>query len=417
MQPVRSRTRKILLFGTIVLIASIIVVTVTYHIAVPATSPATPIAKRTITGGTTAVPTAITPPSSPNVSPTPTLLPAPNPATVLGVDSNPGHYFDGPGWSIDWIRLGYPSCGFGNLMGSYLQTVIHNYHDLHLHVLLINCQPAQSGPRLFNEQQFTDLAQSGADAIQCGNEEMKQNALTAYVNPSDFARFYDLCERAVHAVQPNTPVLLGAVDPQYVGGDNAGLYNQVNYLNQMQAAMNTQVHPGGNWSWRAQILGLIDSWHNGYPTQYVNNLYNLFAFWAQQFNVDLNSGALGKHIWVVEGTGCFKGCGIDQYSSYQVAVSHVLTLITDAQTTTRYKVPFFYFSDRDFIQSGQYWPIGILYPNGSPKPIRQDLPLGARTLILTCAGTQISVPDQGQLLARLYQGCSLPTNYLSVLTS
>jgi hypothetical protein len=185
----------------------------------------------------------------------------------------------------------------------------------------------------------------------------------------------------------------------------------------MQAVMNSQVHPGGNWSWRSQTLGMIDSWHNGYPSQAVNNLYGLFVFWAQQFNVDLNSGALGKHIWVVEGTGCFKGCGINEYDPYQVAVSHILTLISDVQTTKQYGVPFFFFSNKDFIQSGVYWPIGIMDVNGHDKPIRQDLSMGARTLAMNCSHGQVNVVGQEQLLSRMYQGCSLPGNYLGVLTS
>ena len=412
---------KYTLRASIVLLISILVVTVAYRLAAPQ-APHTPPKKQLSVTAITSKPTltpVITPTSIPptqtpvGVTPTPTLLPAPNPADVLGIDSNPGQYFAG----VNWIRLGYPTCGFGYLSGVHLHQTMINYHNLGLHVLLIVCQPASSGPSLFNPQLFADIAQSGADAIQCGNEEMKQNALTTYVSPSNFARFFDMCTRAVHAMQPNTPVILGALDPQVVSGGSGGVYYQLGYLNQMQDAMNTQVHPGGNWSWRSQIVGLIDSWHNGYPSQYVNNLYDLFAFWAQQFGVSLNNGDLGKHMWVVEGTGCFKGCGIDQYSSYQVAVSHIMTLISDVQTTMRYRVPFFYFSDRDFIQSGEYWPIGIRDNWGHDKPVRQDLGMGARVLNMQCANGQFSVVNQEQLLAKLYAGCSLPANYLGILTS
>ena len=91
--------------------------------------------------------------------------------------------------------------------------------------------------------------------------------------------------------------------------------------------------------------------------------------------------------------------------------------MSDAQTTTRYKVPFFFFSDRDFIQSGVYWPIGILDRLGHPKPIRQDLAMGARVLNMQCSNGQFSVVNQEQLLAKLYQNCSLPSNYLGILTS
>lgn len=369
MLPRNTKRRRLLLLASLVLVISIVVVTITYHFATPQAQTDPPnkqLSTTVVTSSPTAVRTTASTPVQTQVgaTPTPALLSAPNPANVLGIDLNPGQYFAG----INWIRLGYPSCGFGDLNGAHLHTTMQNYHNLGLRVLLIVCQPGKSGPRLFDPQLFADIAQSGADAIQCGNEEMKQNALTNYVTPSDFARFFDMCTRSVHAVQPNTPIILGALDPQVVGGDNGGLYYQVSYLNQMQSAMNTQVHPGGTWSWRAQIVGLIDSWHNGYPSQYVNNLYALFAFWAQQFGVNLNNGDLGKHLWVVEGTGCFKGCGINQYSQYQVAVSHILTLISDAQTTTRYKVPYFFFSDRDFVQSGEYWPIGILDRLGIPSP-------------------------------------------------
>lgn len=412
MLPRNSLVRRFILLGALVLVVSLVVVTIAYHLAVP--SRQTSASKNQLSA--TVVPSSPTsaPTQTPIASsPTPTPLPPVNPASVLGIDSSPGQYFAG----IDWIRLNYPTCGFGNLTGEQLRTTMFNYHNLGLHVLLIVCQPASSGPRLLDPQLFADIAQGGADAVQCGNEEMKQNAQTTYVAPADFARFFDMCVRAVHAVQPDIPVIMGALDPQVVGGDNSPLYYQLNYLNQVQTAMNTQVHPGGNWSWRAQTVGMIDSWHNGYPSQYINNLYALFAFWAQQFGVNLNNGDLGKHLWVVEGTGCFKGCGIDQYSSYQVAVSHILTLISDAQTTMRYKVPFFFFSDRDFQLDGVYWPIGLLDISGHPKPIRQDLAMGARVLNMSCSSGQVNVINQEQLLAKLYQGCSLPSNYLAILTS
>jgi hypothetical protein len=193
----------------------------------------------------------------------------------------------------------------------------------------------------------------------------------------------------------------------------------VAYLDAMQAAMNSAIHPGGHWSWRSQTLGLIDSWHNGYPDQFTNNLYGLFLFWAQQFNVDLNSGGLGKHIWVVEGTGCYFGCGIDASNPYQVAVSHILTLITDVQTTLRYHVPFFYFTSKDFYftAGAGIAPFGIEFANGHPKPLRQDLPMGARALTMSCSSGRVVVIDQVQLLGRLYAGCQLPGNYFSILTS
>jgi hypothetical protein len=180
--------------------------------------------------------------------------------------------------------------------------------------------------------------------------------------------------------------------------------------------MNTKVHPGGKWRWRSQILGLIDRWHNGYPNRYFNSLLGLFAFWAEQLHVHLTSHELGKHLWVIEGTGCFKGCGLDPNNKYQMAVSHILTLITDVQTAIRYRVPFFYFSDKDFNLEGILWPIGILNIHGNPKPLRQDLPMGARILTMTCGTHHIRIADQEQLLATMYLGCALPDNYYNILT-
>jgi hypothetical protein len=408
MQSPNRPKRKFLIAGVVVLVASVLVTTFAYRIARTGISQASPASTP---GPVTpaASPTRI---STPTFGTTPTVSPTANPAKILGIDSIPPQLVPG----LSWVRIGYPTCG-GGPSGSALKNTIQSLHAQGIHVLLTTCQAASSGPRLLNTQQLDDVAQSGADAVQCGNEEMKMNAFTTYVPPANFARYFDLCARAVHAVQPNVPVLLGALDPLVSGVDYQGLSNQVNYLNAMQTAMNTQVHPGGNWTWRSQRLGLIDSWHNGYPNQYVNNLYGLLVFWAQQFHVDLNSGELGKHIWVVEGTACFQGCGIDATSPYQVAVSHILTLITDVQTTMRYHVPFFYFKTQDFVLSGTLWPMGVFDLNGHPKPIRQDLPRGSRTLVMSCSGGQVRVSDQPNLLAKLYSGCTLPGNYSSILTS
>jgi hypothetical protein len=346
-----------------------------------------------------------------------TVLPVQSPSSVLGVDANnPADAYPG----VPWVRLGYTSCGSGNLQGTTLRNVIQQYHSQGIRVLLTYCQRGNNSG-LYNTAPLNDIAHANADAVQCGNEEMKQDVASVsflYIPPDRFARFYDMCERAVHAVRSNIPVLLGSLDPHVGGVDYQPLVDQANYLDQMQDAMNTTVHPGGNWDWHTQTLGLIDSWHNGYPDASVNSLYGLFQFWASQFQVDLNSGQLGQHLWVVEGTGCFTtGCGLDPNNAYQVAVSHTLTLVTDVQTAMRYKVPFFYFSGLDFHDQGMYWPIGLMTPDGKPKPIRQDLPMGARTLTMSCSGKNIVVQDQVQLLARLYAHCTLPSNYVSVISS
>jgi hypothetical protein len=298
------------------------------------------------------------------------------------------------------------------LSGSILKNTIQAYHKEGVRVMLSVCQWS-SGPKLFETGPLLDAAQGAPDAVQCGNEQMKYGAFNMYITPSAFARFYDNCQRIMHTVRPGIPIIIGSLDPLIAGTG----YGQVAYLNEMQYAMNTQVHPGGNWNWRTQIVGLIDSWHNGYPSSAVNNLYGLFIFWAGQIGVSLNGGGLGKHLWVIEGTGCFKGCGIDPYSGYQVGVSHVLSLITDVRTAMGYAVPFFYFSGTDFLIDGGYWPIGIMNLNGHPKPLRQDLWMGARTFTMSCAvGTRV-VQDQEQLLMRLYMGCTLPYNYVGILES
>ena len=343
-------------------------------------------------------------------------LPVQDPSAILGVDANnPSNNYPG----IPWVRLGYISCGSGNLQGQTLRNIIQNYHEQNIRVLLTYCQRGDNAS-LYDTAPLEDIATANADAVQCGNEEMKQDASVSflYVQPDHFARFYDLCERAVHAVRSDIPVLLGSLDPHVGGVDYQPLVDQANYLDQMQDAMNTTVHPGGNWDWHMQILGLIDSWHNGYPDSSVNSLAGLFSFWADKFQVDLNSGQLGKHLWVVEGTGCFKGCGIDTSNSAQVAISHVLTLTADVQTSMQYKVPFFYFSGIDFFDQGIVWPIGILDANGHPKPLRQDLPMGARKLTLSCLDSKgVTVQDQEQLLAQMYAHCALPSNYQGTLTS
>jgi hypothetical protein len=403
--PLKNLSRTFVIVFSLALIASILLAVVAYHIiagvnAAQALTNATP----------TAAP--ITTPSVPTATGPAALPPVKDPGSILGIDGNPKISYAG----IPWVRMGYPTCGNGNYTGKKLQAAIEQYHRQGVRVMLTICQ-SSAGAGLFDTQRLNDAAQGGADAVQCGNEQMKKSAATSYVPPDRFAKFYDLCESAMHAINPNIPIILGALDPQLAGTNYQQMQDQITYLNQMQQAMNTQVHPGGNWDWHTQIIGLIDSWHNGYPSAYTNNLYGLFAFWAQQLHINVNSGNLGRHLWVIEGTGCFKDCGIDATSPYQVAVSHILTLITDVQTTIKYHVPFFYFSGTDFNLGGILWPIGVLNTQGQPKPLRQDLPPGARTLTLTCSNGQVKVADQEQLLAKLYSGCTVPGNYASILAS
>jgi len=349
---------------------------------------------------------------------TPQLTPATTPSrlpttSILGVQGDASTITSFPG--IPWVRLGYSTCISNNLNGQVLKDTINSYHSQGMHVLLTYCQT--SGNSLFDTKLLDDAAQGGADAVQCGNEQMKQSAATLYVTPENFARFFDLCQSTMRAVQPGIPIILGAMDPWVVPNDNNHLMNQANYLDAMQSAMNSSVHPGGNWSWRSQILGLIDSWHNGYPDPHTNNLYQLYLFWAQQLHIDINSGDLGKHLWTVEGTACVSNCGLDVSNAREIALSHIITLITDVQTTLKLHVPFFYFSGKDF-DAAQTGPIlGILDMNGHAKPLRQDLQMNARTLNISCVTGNTQVADQELLLAKLYSGCIPPANYADILES
>ena len=351
-----------------------------------------------------------TPDPTPTPVPTPTYPPVVSPSAILGIVADPVVPFSG----IPWVRLGYATCIGNNMRGEVLKSTIEKFHSQGVRVMLSICQWTTDA-HLFDTNILNDAAQGGADAVQCGNEQMKWG-LNRYVPPAIFARFFDLCGQAMHAVRPEIPIILGALDPHVGGIDYGPLYGQVGYLNAMQYYMNTSVHPGGNWNWHSQTLGLIDSWHNGYPSQATNSLYYLYLFWAQQFGVNLDSGALGQHLWVIEGTGCIFGCGVAT-DAYDMAVSHILTLITDVQTTLRYHVPFFYFSARDFYTSGEYWPMGVRNSSDLAKPLRQDLPMGARTLTMSCSSGQVVVSTQEQLLAKLYNGCALPGDYIRILTS
>ena len=114
--------------------------------------------------------------------------------------------------------------------------------------------------------------------------------------------------------------------------------------------------------------------------------------------------------------GGFKGCGTDE-SNQGIAIAHILSLITDVQTSMKYKTPFFYFSGKDFVDQGYYWPIGVLDGTDKNKPIRQDLPLGARTLTLSCSTGKVIVKVQLQLLAKMYAHCSLPADYFNIVTN
>lgn len=333
-----------------------------------------------------------------------------DPATVLGVALNGTTPLPG----ISWVKLGYPTCDKGNQSGAALQNTIANLHKRGISVLLIYCQPVPA--QLFNITWLNDAAQAGADAVQCGNEEMKSGKYNNYVPPDKFARFYDLCQNAMRLVNSSISIILGSLDPHVYPNDYGLLMGQVNYLNAMQYAMNTTVHKNGRWTWRSQVLGLINSWHDGFPSLSTNNLAGLFSFWAGQFGVSLGSGTLGQHLWVVEDTGCFRGCDNAINSKAKIAIAHVLALILDTKTALSYRVPFFFFSARDFLSQGISWPIGLQDINGHAKPLRQDLSMGSRSLTLSCRNGRITVTDQVTLLSSLYKGCALPNNWFNKLT-
>jgi hypothetical protein len=397
--------RKTIIILIVFALASLLLASCGFPGAVAAKPTPTHTPTPTPTPDPTATPT-------PTPDPTPTYPSAVSPSQVLGVVADEQKPLVG----IPWVRLGYATC-FGNVMkGDLLKNTVAQLHSQGTRVMLSLCQWA-SDAHLFDVNILNDAAQAGADAVQCGNEQMKFGAYNRGIPPAIFAKFFDLCQQAMHAVRPEIPVIIGANDPHVGGIDYYPLVQQASYLDAMQTAMNTSVHPGGHWNWRAQTIGLIDSWHNGYPNASVNSLYGLYLFWAQQFGVDLNSGALGKHLWVIEGTGCIYGCGIAT-DSYDIAVSHILTLITDVQTSMRYQVPFFYFSTRDFFGAGgTFWPMGVRDAHDNAKPLRQDLGMGARTLNMSCASGSVTVTTQEQLLAKLYAGCKLPGNYIGILES
>ncbi len=347
-----------------------------------------------------------------NATPTLSILPPEDPAQIQGVDAGTFSRADRNYPGVSWFRTGYPTCGWGNLKGQALTNTIQYYHHKGIRILFVVCQT-----RDVNSIDWSGIAHAYPDAVQCGNEEMKQDPSVAflYTPPEQFARFYDRCESSIHAVNPRTPTLLGSLDPHVAGPDYQLMVGQVNYLVQMQHTMNTMLkHPG--WNWHTQTLGIIDSWYNGYEG--ANNLAGVFDFWARQFHVDINGGQLGKHLWVVEGTACYKGCGINGSDPATVAIVHILTLISNTETSLRAHVPYFHFSGRDIVSQGDYGPTGVLNVNGGAKGLRQDQPIGTYRLTLTCSGNkQVIVTTQVQLMARLYARCALPPDYATILSN
>src|SRR5579884_2000276 len=154
-------------------------------------------------------------PPQPTVTVTTTSSYGLSPASVLGIQGDASTITSYPG--IPWVRLAYQTCNSTGLSGQPLKNTIQAYHNQGMHVLLTYCQVSGSG--LFNTQQLKDATQGGADAVQCGNEQMKQSATTTYIAPADFASFYDLCQKTVQNAHSGIPVILGALDPWVVPND------------------------------------------------------------------------------------------------------------------------------------------------------------------------------------------------------
>src|SRR3989440_2916233 len=205
--------------------------------------------------GATAVKPTPTPKHTPTPTPTPTFTPTPTPdptptypptvssARILGVVADAIHPFT----DLPWVRVSYVTCISSGPSGTGLKTTIAKFHSMGVRVMLSICQWS-SGTRLYDTKYLNDAAQGGADAVQCGNEQMKFGPYNMGVPAAIFAKFYDLCQRAMHAVRPEIPVIIGSNDPHVGGHDYAPLYSEVGYFNAMQYAMNTSVHPGGHWN-------------------------------------------------------------------------------------------------------------------------------------------------------------------------
>ncbi len=154
-----------------------------------------PVAKVSPTPTAPPTPTQIsTPTAHATPTPAPIVLPTQSPAQIRGVAGDPHTNYAG----IPWIRLSYPTCGSSSLSGSLLKNTIQAYHKKNVRIMLTVCQP--NGDKLFDTNLLADAAQGNPDAVQCGNEQMKQDASVSflYVPPDRFARFYDLCVKAFH---------------------------------------------------------------------------------------------------------------------------------------------------------------------------------------------------------------------------
>ena len=209
-----SAKGKFLIIAIIVLVCSTLVAAFAYRTA--STAHRTPTTTTTVKKPSI----GITPTILATTLPTPTPTPLPL-GPVLGIESNLSTTYSG----IPWVRFGYPTCGVNKLSGVKLKTAIADEHSQGVRVLLTTFQT--KGASLYDTKTLQDVADSGADAVQCGNEQMKYDpGNTSYVPPANFAKYFDLCEHTIHAVRPDLPVLLGSLDPHVGGIDYQPLVTQ-----------------------------------------------------------------------------------------------------------------------------------------------------------------------------------------------
>ena len=130
-----------------------------------ATAQVTPTPRHTPTP--TQIPTPTFTPT-PTPVPTPTYPPTVSPARVLGIVADAISPFK----SIPWVRVSYVTCIKSGPSGTGLKTTIAKFHSIGVRVMLSVCQWARDA-RLYNTKYLNDAAQGGADAVQCGNEQMK----------------------------------------------------------------------------------------------------------------------------------------------------------------------------------------------------------------------------------------------------
>src|SRR5436309_1369642 len=99
-----------------------------------------------------------------------------SPVSVLGIMADKQQPLVG----IPWVRLGYATCFDQSMKGVLLKTTIAHFHKQGVRVLLSLCQWATDA-KLFNKTILHDVAQARADAVQCGNEQMKSGPYNRYV--------------------------------------------------------------------------------------------------------------------------------------------------------------------------------------------------------------------------------------------